>query len=154
VLVRQYESRSFADIHRSILPLIPTAPCRVLDIGAGTGRDAAALAALGHSVVAVEPTDELRAHARRLHPSPGIEWIGDSLPELARVNARGERFDLAMLTAVWMHLDDAARTRAMDRVARLLQPGGTARSWPAHVRGLGQRDPHARRSTRAGDHPR
>jgi protein-L-isoaspartate O-methyltransferase len=35
----------------------------VLDIGSGTGRDAAGLAAMGHSVVAVEPTAELRIGA-------------------------------------------------------------------------------------------
>ena len=29
-----------------------------------------------------------------------------------------------MLTAVWMHLDPAARQAAMPRVARLLRPGG------------------------------
>lgn len=123
-LVEQYESRTFADVHKSILHLIPTAPCRVLDIGAGTGRDAAALAALGHRVMAAEPTAEMRAHARRLHPSPRIEWIDDSLPELARVHDRGERFDLVMMTAVWMHLDETQRRRAMGRVATLIEPGG------------------------------
>ena len=127
-LVVQYESRTFADVHQGILPLIPAAPARALDIGAGTGRDAAALAALGHTVLAVEPTPELRAHAQRLHPSPAIEWLDDSLPELARVRARtqerGERFDLVMMTAVWMHLDAAERTRAMACVAGLIVPSG------------------------------
>ncbi len=128
VLVTQYESRTFADVHRGLLPLLPAAPARALDIGAGTGRDAAALAALGHSVLAVEPTPEMRAHGQRLHPSPAIEWLDDSLPELAhvlaRVRARDQRFDLVMMTAVWMHLDEAERTRAMSCVAELIAPGG------------------------------
>ena len=123
VLVKQYESRSFADVHRGIVPLLPAAPARALDIGAGTGRDAAALAALGHKVLAVEPTRAMRAHGH-LHPSPAIEWLDDSLPELALVRARGERFDLVMMTAVWMHLDEAERTRAMACVAGLVAPGG------------------------------
>jgi protein-L-isoaspartate O-methyltransferase len=55
-LIRQYESFSFADVHGAELHLIPPAPCRALDVGSGTGRDAAALAAMGHSVLAVEPT--------------------------------------------------------------------------------------------------
>ncbi len=128
VLVKQYESRTFADVHRGILPLLPAPPACALDIGAGTGRDAAALAALGHTVLAVEPTPEMRAHGQRLHPSPAIEWLDDSLPELARVRARtqerGERFDLIMMTAVWMHLDETERTRAMACVAGLVAPGG------------------------------
>ena len=45
-LVEQYESLDFAENHRLILHLIPTSPCRVLDVGAGTGRDAAGFAGL------------------------------------------------------------------------------------------------------------
>ena len=89
VLARQYESITFAEAHAPYLHLIPTAPSRVLDIGAGTGRDAAALAEMGHEVVAAEPTAEMRAHAARLHPSPRIEWVDDSLPDLAMLTARG-----------------------------------------------------------------
>ena len=66
----------------------------------------------------------MRAHGQRLHPSPAIEWLDDSLPELARVRARNRRFDLVMMTAVWMHLDEAERTRAMASVAGLVAPGG------------------------------
>src|SRR5260370_16918750 len=102
---------------------MPATPSRVLDVGAGTGRDAAALAALGHTVVAVEPTPELRAHGQRLHPEAAITWIDDSLPDLGKVHARAERFDLVLLTAVWMHLDSGERERAMARIAGLLQPG-------------------------------
>ena len=97
VLAEQYESLAFADVHRDILHLIPTVPSRVLDVGAGTGRDAAALAALGHAVVAVEPTPELRAHGQRLHRKAAIVWIDDALPGLDKVRALDERFDLVML---------------------------------------------------------
>ena len=123
-LLKRYESISFAEAHAAVLHLIPAAPCRALDIGAGTGRDAAGLAALGHSVVAVEPTEELRCGAVLLHPSPMIEWLDDSLPGLAAVRARKEEFDLVMLTAVWMHLDEAQRQRAMPNVSALVRNGG------------------------------
>jgi SAM-dependent methyltransferase len=123
-LVGRYESISFADSHRPVLHLIPTVAGVVLDIGAGTGRDAAGLAAMGHRVVAVEPTAELRTRAAILHPSPRIEWLDDSLPQLRGVLARGEVFDVVMLTAVWMHLDARQRRRAMPRVARLVRGNG------------------------------
>ncbi len=123
-LTAQYESIAFAELHRPILHLIPAAASRILDIGAGTGRDAAALAARGHRVIAVEPVAELRRRAVILHPSPLIEWLEDSLPELALLAARGERFPLVLLTAVWMHLDAAQRRRAMIAVARLVESGG------------------------------
>jgi|HubBroStandDraft_2_1064218.scaffolds.fasta_scaffold38579_3 SAM-dependent methyltransferase len=89
-LLKRYENISFADYHRLVMHLIPTVPGRVLDIGAGTGRDAAGFVSLGHSVVAVEPTEEFRRGAMLLHPSPMIEWVDDSLPDLAAVRARGE----------------------------------------------------------------
>jgi 2-polyprenyl-3-methyl-5-hydroxy-6-metoxy-1,4-benzoquinol methylase len=123
-LLKRYESISFADAHARVLHLIPLAPCRVLDIGAGTGRDAAGFASLGHSVVAVEPTEELRRGAMLLHSSPMIEWLDDSLPNLAIVRTRSEEFDVLMLSAVWMHLDEVQRRMAMPNVAALVRNGG------------------------------
>jgi SAM-dependent methyltransferase len=123
-LVRQYESLAFADVHRDLLPLLPAAPARALDVGAGTGRDAAALAARGYRVTAVEPTPELRQEAQRLHPEAAIRWLDDALPGLAAVRALGERFDIVLLSAVWMHLDVEERRTAMTAVAELLAPGG------------------------------
>ena len=122
--VKQYESLAFPDVHRHMMHLFPTTPSLIIDIGAGTGRDAAGFADLGHTVTAVEPTSELRTSAERLHPHPAITWIDDALPDLDRVHALGERYDIVMLTAVWMHLDLGQRERAMARVAPLVNPGG------------------------------
>ena len=123
-LLKRYETISFAETHRSVMHLIPKDPCHVLDIGSGTGRDAAGFAELGHRVVAVEPTEEMRRGAIALHPSRLIEWLDDGLPDLARVLARNEHFDVVMLTAVWMHLDERQRRRAIPNVAALLRNGG------------------------------
>ncbi len=123
-LLVRYESFSFDEAHAPVLHLVPTTPSRVLDIGSGTGRDAAHLAGMGHRVIAVEPTDAFRIAASRLHPSPAIDWVDDGLPDLARIVAGGEQFDLVMLTAVWMHLDAVERRRAMPIVASLIRPGG------------------------------
>ncbi|WP_411080556.1 class I SAM-dependent methyltransferase [Streptomyces sp. cmx-18-6] len=123
VLAVQYEDITFAEVHRDVLSLVPAEPARILDIGAGTGRDAAALAALGHSVVAVEPTAELRGHGQRIHAGSAIEWVDDALPTLALHQCPG-RFDAVFATAMWMHLDVEERALAMARVAALLMPDG------------------------------
>ena len=123
-LFARYESLAPEDVHRAVLHLLPGAPARVLDIGAGTGRDAAWFAERGHQVVAVEPTDALRLRAMTLHASPRIAWIDDALPELAALRARDDRFELIMMTAVLMHLDATERARAMPNIASLLAPKG------------------------------
>jgi SAM-dependent methyltransferase len=124
-LFKRYESISGAETHKAVLHLIPAAESHILDVGAGTGRDAAWFASMGHRVTAVEPTEAMRLPAMKLHPSPTIEWLDDSLPELALVRSRGELFDLILLSAVWMHFDAAQRREAMTSLAALLRRGGT-----------------------------
>ena len=82
-LFERFERISFADLHGQVLALIPAAPGRILDIGAGSGRDATGFAALGYGVVAVEPVEGLRLRAAAAHPSPRIECLDDSLPNLS-----------------------------------------------------------------------
>lgn len=122
-LVVQYEGIRFEEVHGQILHLLPPAG-RALDIGAGTGRDAAALARRGFRVTAAEPTAEMSAHGQRLHAGLDITWSDDALPHLPQLAARGETYHLIMLTAVWMHLDETERAIAMPVVATLLADGG------------------------------
>lgn len=124
VLAEQYERIAFGDVHRDVLHLFPTRPSNVLDIGAGSGRDAAALASSGHRVVAVEPTAELRREGQRLHALQAIEWVDDSLPMLNLLRQLHRDFELILLTAVWMHLDKKERETAMATIAELLAEGG------------------------------
>ncbi|PYC84738.1 SAM-dependent methyltransferase [Streptomyces tateyamensis] len=123
-LAEQYESVSFEEVHRAVHHLYPRHPSTVLDVGAGSGRDAAALAALGHTVTAAEPTAELRALGRRLHAGRAIDWVDDALPGLPVLTARPSRFELVLLTAVWMHLDAAERAVGFASLAALLRPRG------------------------------
>lgn len=123
-LAEQYESVSFADVHRDVLHLFPPRPSTIVDIGAGSGRDAAALAALGHRVVAAEPTAELRSLGERIHADQDIEWIDDALPDLPVLRDLGRHFDLVLLTAVWMHLDERERSLAIEGIVGMLAPAG------------------------------
>ncbi|WP_308433221.1 class I SAM-dependent methyltransferase [Streptomyces inusitatus] len=119
-LADRYEALTFDGLYEGMLSFLPGAPARAADIGAGTGRDAAALARRGYRVTAVEPVREMRAVAARLHQQP-VEWVADALPGLSRVEGP---FELLLLSAVWMHLDEDERPFAMERVAGLLTGGG------------------------------
>lgn len=114
----------FDAVHAPYLHLLPDAPARILDVGAGPGHDAALFAGRGHQVVAVEPTPALREGARRLFPDAPVRWVDDALPDLTSVRDLGLRFDLVLLSGVWFHLDPRERTRGMPVLAGLLEPGG------------------------------
>lgn len=114
---------AFQDLHQSILQFIPTDPSHVLDVGSGIGRDAAVLAEMGHTVVAVEPTREFLSVAQSLYGT-SIEWIDDSLPLLQSLEDRKEGFDFALVSAVWHHIDQDERRIALTRIADLLRPTG------------------------------
>ena len=100
-VVPQYEAIDPAALHGWFRDLLPGAPAAVLDIGAGSGRDAAWLASLGHEVVAAEPSAAMRREAACLHAAPRIRWTDDALPELAGAVRSGLSFDAVLLSAVW-----------------------------------------------------
>jgi SAM-dependent methyltransferase len=120
----RYEMRDPAAIHKPWAEFMPAPPASILDIGAGTGRDAAWLSSLGHTVVAAEPTDAMRTRAAELHPDPTITWVDDILPGIPVLRARGETFDMILMHAVWMHLTEGERREGMGHIAGLLKPGG------------------------------
>lgn len=119
-----YESLRFEDIHNQLLNRLPDKPLCVLDIGAGTGRDAAWLAEHGHQVMAVEPSAEMRKEGQKRHPNPSIRWLDDRLPSLAQTFQLGIHFDIILLSAVWMHIAPFDRMRAFRKMVLLLKPGG------------------------------
>ena len=123
-LARTWEQLEFERVHAPTLPFIPTAPGLVLDVGAGSGRDAAWFAARGWNVVAVEPATGMRELGHSLHPSAMIRWENDRLPGLERTLRLGVSFDLVWLSAVWMHVAPPDRRRAFRKLVTLLKPGG------------------------------
>lgn len=122
-LAKQYDSVSFESIHKDWLSEIPTQGI-ALDVGAGSGRDARFLAAQGWRVVAVEPADGIREVAQQYIIDNPIHWIADSLPELSKVFALQLKFDLIVLSAVWMHIAPSLRERSLRKLSSLLKPNG------------------------------
>lgn len=122
--IARSEAISPEQLYAHVADLLPVSPSTVVDIGAGTGRDAAWLAGLGHDVTAIEPVAELRQAAMARHASSKIRWLDDRLPDLSAVQ-NPDGFDLVLVNGVWQHLDDAARSIAMQRLAELTAIDGT-----------------------------
>lgn len=123
VFVARYEALSAEALWGRVRDLLPAGAGRLaLDVGAGSGRDAAWLAGLGFEVVAAEPAAGMRAEGARLHP--GLRWVDDRLPALTALHQLGLSYDLVLLSAVWVHLPPAERPRAFRKLVTLLRPGG------------------------------
>lgn len=124
-LAARYERLRAEDVHSAILDHLPTGTGRTaLDVGAGSGRDAAWLKGLGFEVVAVEPANGMREAAIGLRGGAGIRWLDDRLPALANTHRLGLAFDVILLSGVFMHVRPEDRPRAFRKLATLLKPGG------------------------------
>ena len=124
VLADSYEAVSFEDAYPFLVSMFSGAPLDVLDIGSGTGRDAAWLAAKGHRVVAVEPSPAMRSVALSLHKNSLVRWLSGRLPELQNEHLQSSNFDVILVNAVWMHLPAKHRAAALARIRELLRENG------------------------------
>jgi SAM-dependent methyltransferase len=104
-------------------PFVFKAGERVLDIGAGTGRDASRLLKLGIDAHAVEPSAEMRKCALAAHPELDGKLFEGSLPRGMPGSIAG-KYDGIILSAVLMHIPDAGLFDAAFTVRDLLVDGG------------------------------
>lgn len=124
-LAERYQSLPAADVHAAISGFIPDGTRRIaLDIGAGSGRDAAWLRDMGYDVVAVEPSLTMRTAGKAFHPDRAIHWLDDQLPSLTATHRLGLSFDVILLSGVFMHVRPQDRPRAFRKIVTLLRPGG------------------------------
>jgi len=137
------ESSQALDFHeacKDFLSFLPTSPANILDIGAGAGQNAAALAKLGHKVTAIEPMPEFLSSAQTTYKDLNVKWLNDSLPELTCISPNDPYFDFVLINAVWHHLNDVEREFAATRLSTLIKPEGrcaiSLRNGPA---GMGTR---------------
>ncbi len=96
--------------------LVGEQPRRVLDLGAGTGKLTAAVTALGHDVVAVEPDEDMAAQLVR--SVPGVEVLAGTAEAIPVPDGT---IDVVVAGQAYHWFD---RVRAIPEIARVLRPGG------------------------------
>jgi len=104
----------------------------VLDVGAGSGRDMAALLDLGFEPCGLEPNAAMRETALRLRPALAGRLIEGSLPDLGRpfCDRRPQGFDAVVCSAVLMHIAPSELPDALASMARQLRPLAAADRGP------------------------
>jgi SAM-dependent methyltransferase len=95
---------------------------RVLDVGAGSGRDVAELLRQGFDAYGVEPNATLRDLAARRHPGIEARLATAALPHLGA--PFGGAFDGIVCSAVLMHLHQDELAPTARALHDLLRPGG------------------------------
>lgn len=132
-----YESVSAEHVNDWLIDLLPHDGACILDVGSGSGRDAAWLANRGHEVIAVEPNPAMLRECERLHPHRAFRLLADRLPDLSATFRTGLSFDFILVNAVWMFVASGHRERAFRKLVTLLKPGGkiaiTLRRGPIEV---------------------
>lgn len=130
-LIEQYDSLSFKQVHQSWADLFSIkAGMRILDVGAGSGRDARFFAQNSQlEVYAVEPSLRLFEHGLKSNSFSNLHWVNDALPNLANINVinrnvENGKFDLILLSAVWMHLSIDQRVKSFNTLSNLLNDKG------------------------------
>ncbi|WP_344218122.1 class I SAM-dependent methyltransferase [Kribbella sancticallisti] len=88
---------------------------QILDLGAGTGKLTQVAAALGHDVVAVDPSEEMLAVCRKL---PGVDTMVGAAESIPLAHASVD----AVIVGQAFHWFDHAR--ALPEIARVLRPHG------------------------------
>jgi len=106
----------------SLFPLAFVARGRVLDVGAGSGRDLAALLRAGYDAYGIEPSAGLRDAAAARHPELLGRLIEGALPTLC--TPFGGAFDGIVCCAVLMHVAQADLFAAAIELRGLLKPHG------------------------------
>jgi SAM-dependent methyltransferase len=96
---------------------------RVLDVGAGSGRDVAMLVAMGFNAWGLEPSEQMRAESERAFPELKGKFlpVGLPLPENAEV---GGPFDGVICSAVLMHVPESELFDAAFSLKRVLKEKG------------------------------
>lgn len=122
--IESSQALCFYEVCKDFLEFLPSISGRVLDVGAGAGQNAATLAGLGYSVIAVEPMTEFLAAARIKYSDLPISWLNGSLPMIECLGSDRRKFDFILVIGVWHHLNEAERALAMERFASLLNSGG------------------------------
>jgi SAM-dependent methyltransferase len=104
---------------------LPAPPCRVLDVGGGTGVYALPLAARGYRVQLIDPVPLHVERARALSNESATPLDGADLGDARRLQLPDATFDAVLMFGPLYHvIERRERIQALAEARRVLVPGG------------------------------
>ena len=119
--VADYEAVDFSSVLQPVLEHL-SAGARVLEIGCGSGRDAAALLARGCDVTATDASDAMLTQAAARHPELQDRLLRYAVP--GPLPFASHSFDAVIAMALIMHLAFEDIGKAFGEIVRVLKPHG------------------------------
>jgi len=124
LFIESSQALDFNVVCKDFVRFLPVKNSNVLDLGAGAGQNSAALDKLGFKVTAVEPMAAFLNAAMNKYKDTSIEWLLDSLPNIACLDSHDEIFDFVLIDAVWHHLSEAERDMAASNISTVIKMHG------------------------------
>ena len=123
-LARRYEQAEVSTLHQALLDTFPTAS-RLLEIGCGTGREAAFLKSCGYDIVCIEPSRSMLKVALRSYPELAGRLFEGSVPGKLPANLNtADGYAGIYAIASLMHLQQKELAPAFRLIRSLLEPNG------------------------------
>jgi SAM-dependent methyltransferase len=120
----RYEAAEMPDLHARLVSILPPPGTAVLEIGCGSGRDAAFLQSCGYVVTGVDASAAMVAEAVRIHPELTGRLSSAAFPLPRHSPLLRRTFDAVVSVALFMHVPDVDLGPAAAQIRTLLRPGG------------------------------
>ena len=120
----RYESADMSHLDHLLLRHLPERGARVLELGCGSGREAAFLLQSGHDVYGLDASEGMIEEALRRHPELAGRLSREVVPLPEGSRLLSERFDAVLAIALLMHIPDSELFEAILQWKRVLRPLG------------------------------
>jgi SAM-dependent methyltransferase len=122
----KYESADMSHLDHLLLRHLPEQGARVLELGCGSGREAAFLLQSGHDVRGIDASEGMIEEALRRHPELADRLSCAAVPLPEDTPLLDESFDAVISIALLMHVPDSDLFETVLQLKRVLKPAGVA----------------------------
>jgi SAM-dependent methyltransferase len=144
-IAARYETADMGAIHEYLLRYLPKGG-EVLEVGSGSGREAAYVLQEGYDVTGIDASAGMVRESIRLHPELQNRVICSPLPLQTDSPLLDRKFDAMVSIATWMHVPEHDLLECVTQIRTMLKPEGVLfiSASTGRQEGVGDRDDQGR----------